>query len=73
MVKSIYSIPYESKYIIVSFEDIIPIKCVPSSFSFDKLTIIENFSSLYVGILSIENVPLKEQLIFSLSHRYICY
>merc|ERR1712074_108640 len=46
-------------------------KCVPFSFSFDKLTIIENFSSLNVGILSIENVPRNEQLIFSLSHRYI--
>ena len=58
IVKLICSIPYESKYIIVSFEDDIPMKCVPFSFSFDKLTIIENFSSLNVGILSIENVPI---------------
>merc|ERR1712074_332489 len=39
-------------------------KCVPFSFSFDKLTIIKNVSSLNVGILSIENVPWNEQLIF---------
>ena len=48
------------------FENDVPIKCVPFSFSFDKLTMIESFSSLNIGILSIENVPRTEELTFSI-------
>ena len=57
----------------VVFEDDIPIKCVPFSFSLDRLTIIEKFSSLNEGILSIGNVPRNESLIFPLNRQYIDY
>ena len=44
----------------VVFEDDIPIKCVPYSFSFDELTTMEKSSSLNVEIFSIENLPRNE-------------
>ena len=51
IVELIVSTQYESKYATAFFESDITIKCVPFSFSFDNLTMIENCSSLNLGIL----------------------